>query len=243
MDLKALKCNNCGAGLRSKDISTHLGLVHCHHCEAVYSLNPGHPGAAPKGMAVSRGGGAAGPKPLVGRPEEITVSEGAGGVEITRKWYGHDVLFLLFFTFMWNGFMAVWHTTAFLSGAYEANLFGLLHPAVGLGLIYYVAARLLNRTYIRLERGQLSVRHAPVPWKGGKEVPATRLEQLYCKEQRRRTKNGERFTYSVEMLMQGHRRETLLEGLSDFEHALFIEQTLEKALGITDVPIPGEHRG
>ncbi|HEX7009469.1 MAG TPA: hypothetical protein VF184_05775 [Phycisphaeraceae bacterium] len=48
--------------------------------------------------------------------------------------------------------------------------------------------------------------------------------------------------YRVRVELVGGRRKHLVKGLTKPEHALFIEQELEKALGIQDRPVAGELR-
>ena len=67
------------------------------------------------------------------------------------------------------------------------------------------------------------------------------VEQLFCREKISRGKNGTTTTYQLEAVLEGNRRETLVKDLSDPDHALYIEQQLERHLRLPDVPVAGEH--
>ena len=120
------------------------------------------------------------------------------------------------------------------------SLFGIIHTAVGIGLAYGTLAGFLNSTEIRVGRGNLSLKHGPVPWKGNKDIPAYAVKQLYCKEKITSSKNGQHTKYTVEAILEGDKRDTLLKDLEEAEQALFIEQQLEEHLGVKDQATPGE---
>ena len=128
-------------------------------------------------------------------------------------------MFLIFFALVWNGFMVFWHSMAWSSGNRFMSLFGLLHTGVGLFLIYYTVAGLVNHTEVRVESGSLSVEHYPLPWPGSKRVQAAAIEQVYCTERVRNTKNGVRYRYEVQAVMRNSAREKLLGGLNEMPPA------------------------
>lgn len=162
------------------------------------------------------------------------------GLVIRRRWLGAQAFFLLFFAVIWNGFLVVWHAVAISQGAWAMSVFGLLHTGVGLFLIYLVLGMFLNTTEIRAGR-TLEVRIGPLPWKGNKTIAPEEVEQFYCLEKISHGKNGSSASYKVEAVLKGNRRETFVAGLQKPEEALFVEQRLEKHLGIRDVPVAGEH--
>jgi hypothetical protein len=249
MELIELKCKSCGATLNPENIVPRLAMARCDHCGAVFALS-GVPwsGAREKAESIER--------PQVPMPKGIRVQAFGDSLEITRRWYNHGFLFLAFFCLMWNGFMIVWHVIALSMGAWFMSLFGLLHTAVGIGLAYFTGAGFLNRTVIRARRGLIEVTSGPVPWPGNLTLSTDDLEQLYCTEKVRQGKNGTSCSYEIHAITSGPPdsftwgsrsapspgkvRKTLLKGLTDAEQALFIEQQLERFLGIEDKPVRGE---
>ena len=233
MGLTELCCKSCGAPLAADNVVERLAMARCGHCGAVFALDRPATAAGPSADLPRE-------RPKVPLPRGIQVQELGSTLEITRRWFSPVFLFLAFFCVMWNGFMLVWHGMALASGAWFMSLFGLLHTAVGVWLLYYTLAGFLNTTTIRVQWDELEVRHGPVPWPGNKTLSARDLEQFYCQEKINRGKNGVQYAYQVLALRKDHVRETLLTGLSDVDQALYIEQELERFLRIEDRPMPGE---
>jgi hypothetical protein len=107
-------------------------------------------------------------------------------------------------------------------------------------MAWWCLAVLLNKTTIRAQRGLIEIRSGPIPCGGNKTFPTAGLEQLYAQEKVSHGKNGTSYSYELQALLSGNRREKLLAGLTDAEQALYIEQQLERYLGIEDRPVPGE---
>lgn len=226
--LVELKCNNCGSQLKTENISAQLSAARCHHCNALFAL----PVAA---------GGRVIPRPEVSLPSKMKIEERMDGLTITRRWLDAKAYFLLFFAVFWNGFMIVWNTISISQGIWIMAAFGTIHTGVGLVLIYTVLGMFLNSTRVKIGYDAVEVRIGPVPWKGNKTLPKSELEQFYCTEKVSHSKNGSTVTYNVEAVLKGNRHERLVEGLTHHDQALYIEQTLEKSLGIVDTRVAGEH--
>lgn len=225
--LTDLKCRNCGAALSAADISPQLGAARCGHCRSLFALPTSSPASIPR--------------PEVPLPAAFTMETQGDTLVITRRWRNVGAWFLLFFALLWNGFLIVWHGIALSQGAWFMSAFGLIHTGVGLFLIYYVAALFLNSTVIRASSRGLESKSGPLPWKGDRQLGAGTVSQLYCTEKVHRSKNGSSTRYGVEAVLPGNRRDTLVRGLPEADHALFIEQQLERHLGLADIPVAGEH--
>ncbi|MEZ5326002.1 MAG: hypothetical protein R3F19_13205 [Verrucomicrobiales bacterium] len=232
MELVELSCKNCGSQLKPESISAELNAARCTHCNALFaiSLPQNQNTHAPRN----------GPRPKAPMPKGFEVSDLGHDFILKRKWFSPALFFMLFFCIFWNGFMVVWHTIALSTGAWFMSLFGIIHTAVGIGVAYGTLAGFMNTTEIKVGRGNLSLRHGPVPWKGNKEIPAHTVKQLYCKEKITNSKNGTHTRYSIEIILEGDKRDTLIKGLEEAEQALFVEQQLEERLGIKDQATPGE---
>ncbi|MBX3741388.1 MAG: hypothetical protein KF712_10385 [Akkermansiaceae bacterium] len=226
--LVELKCNNCGSQLKPEDISPQLSAARCHHCNALFALP-----AAAGGRTIGR--------PDVALPRGMSIEERMDGLTITRRWLEAKVWFLLFFAVFWNGFMIVWNVISLSQGIWMMSVFGLLHTGVGLFLIYLVLAMFLNTTTVKVTYDAVETRSGPLPWKGNKTIPKHEVEQFYCTEKVQHSKNGSSVTYKVEAVLKGNRRETLVQGITHHDQALYIEQQLERHLGIRDVSVAGEH--
>jgi hypothetical protein len=109
--------------------------------------------------------------------------------------------------------------------------------------IYGLAIVALNRVTILVGEGLLVVRHGPLPRLGNRRILSADVEQLYAEsyEQIEPTHRHERREYRVLAMVRGrHRPLELVSGLKTPEHALFLESTIERVLGIEDRIVVGE---
>ena len=232
MEIKDIRCKNCGAPIDQGNIVERLDMARCGHCGIVFALEKrGSNQQQPASTAL---------RPRVPMPEKIELQELDNTLEIRRRWFGFAFIFLALFCLVWNGFMVAWHVMAWSTGAWFMSFFGLLHTAVGLGLLYFTIAGFLNTTTIRAGQGVLDVKSAPIPWPGNKSVPIVDVKQLYCSEKSHHGKNSSSYTYEVNAIRFNDAKETLVKGLTEADQALYIEQELERFLKIEDRPVRGE---
>jgi hypothetical protein len=237
MGLQELECISCGAPILAGNVNLDRGLAKCSHCGAIFTITHD---AQPTGNVppVQR---PPQPEPIdVPMPARFRVEDLGGTLTIEYNWWTPAILFLVFFAVLWNGFMIGWHTIALSTGAWFMSAFGLLHTAVGVGLIYVCLACILNTTTIRVDTGELSIRHKPMPWRGNRSLNSRDIQQLYVKSHVSHSKNGSTTTYQLHAVMSDGRREKLLTGLSEQDQALYLEQEIERHLRIEDAPVRGE---
>jgi hypothetical protein len=233
-----LKCIACGAALSADRVNFAEGIATCRYCQAVMSFAELRARDASLTARDAQGTAERSTAPM---PAKFQIDDSFGELRIRWAWFSPALIFLAFFCVVWNGFLLVWYSIAFATGApWIMFVFPIIHLAVGVGLTYLCLASFLNITMVAVESGRLSVHHRPIPWPGNMVLDASQLEQLYCLEQVRQTKNGTHRSYEVHMLSRDGVKRKLLGGLDDPDQALFLEQQLEQHLGITDRPIAGE---
>ena len=149
---------------------------------------------------------------------------------------------LVIFCVVWNGIMVTMFWVALENGQHEMLLFGSVHAAVGLGILYSVLMRLFNRTRITISYRDIEVRHGPFPWPGSRSIPVYELEQVYVRRVLIRTKNGTRHVFRLIAVDKSDNEVVLLKSLESEDHALFIEREIETILGIKDRRVEGEHQ-
>lgn len=220
-------CPGCGASVEVPPVGD---VARCAFCKAVVRISGRTPVPPPP------------VRPPVPMPRGIRVEPTAGGFRILRRWFSPIFVVLAFFAAIWLGMLAFGYGMMVSSGApLFVMLFPLLHVGVGVGLGYWALCGFLNTTTVEAEGGRLTVRHRPLPWPGNATWAAAELSQVYVKEKVHRHKDGgETSTYDVLAVTREGRGTKLLSGLPDADSALFVEQEIERRLGIEDRPVAGE---
>ncbi len=232
MELAPLHCPVCGSVIPGQEVHLALSVARCVSCSAVFDLA----GRTPSPQRPP-------PRTQVPLPPLFQVEDqGHAGLRLSWKWFKPQALFLAFFCLFWDGFLVVWYGIA--AGMEDPPLvmvlFPLGHVAVGVGLTYWTLAQFVNRTWIEASRNRLQVRHGPLRWKENLDLPGSELVQLYGLEVIHRGKNGVSVTYSLNAIDRKGVQRKLLTGLVDLEQVLWLEQALERHLGIEDRPVDGE---
>ncbi len=234
-----LSCKQCGADIRAEDINIERLIAKCAECHAVFGFAEDIPGAATESTAPRRRPRRA----KVPLPSGFRLEDHGVGLRIVYRWWRPLFIFIAVFTVFWCGFLVFWYGMALATDApILALVFPLIHVAVGLGLAYYTIAGFLNRTYIDVDGRQIAITHAPLPWPGSKTIPAHSIAQLYVIENRRRSRNGEHFSYDLRAIDKSGQRLKVLSTLPEPDQALYVEQAVEERLGIESRPVPGEYR-
>ncbi|MCI0360068.1 MAG: hypothetical protein L0211_16445 [Planctomycetaceae bacterium] len=233
-----LDCKACGKPIPAADVNIDKAIAKCGACNAVFGI-----------LDVVGGAGEA--RPPVPTPKCFQIESWGSELTLTRRWYTHGLWPLLAFCIFWDGFLVVWYSMGvrILINGEDAGpvwlmfVFPVFHVAIGVGLTYAVLCGFLNRTVVRVSGGELSVRHGPLPWPGSRQLFTTDIRQLYCTESKRHwNQNNGRRTFDVIIQSKANDKITLLTGLEELDHGLFIEQQVEQHLKIPDEHVPGEVR-
>ncbi|QRN96083.1 hypothetical protein JRI60_44830 [Archangium violaceum] len=229
-----LECEACHSPLRAEDVRFDLALAKCHACDAVHDLT----GRKARELApTSRERRPI--RPRAALPERIQVEEDGQSTVLTWRWFKKHHLLMACFCVFWDGMLFNMYRAMLEKGnvSLVELLFPMMHVGAGVFLTYSTLAGFLNRTRIEASRDELHIQHGPLPWPGNRTLSARQLTQLYATEVR-----GNKGSVSYTLLAldrRGHKVE-LLSGLDDKDQVLYLEQTLERRLGIEDDPVDGE---
>ena len=221
-----LNCKHCETHIPARNINIHKAIANCPECDHVFSFE--------EDLDIARR------KPEVVMPKNIESLELRSEINLYRRWWSSKFFGIGFFALFWNGFMIVWYTMALAMEAYPMMLFGTIHALVGIGMIYWVAAGIFNTTEVRATKNRLYIKHRPVPWVGNRELDVSQIDQLYTKMKVTQNKGSTSYSYEVHAVLKGGKQLKLISGLDSSEEALYIEQELERFLGIKDRPVSGE---
>ena len=226
---QALQCPSCASPLPADALESTEEFITCSYCGSLTTL-PGRRRTTPFQE-----------RPPQALPAGMEIHPSPHGLVLTRRWFSWVVVILIPFCLVWNGFLLTWYRIATSTNAPTAALwFPILHVGVGVFMLYYTLALLVNRTRVSVERGELVITHGPLPWFGYRRVPGVLIDQLYCKAHVIHGKNGPRTDYQLWMVNTQGKHEKLHAHSLSAEQAIYLEQQIEKALGIPDRGIPGE---
>ena len=233
-------CRNCGAGLEANRIDTSLGVVSCSHCGSLHDV----PQANIAATAISQNEA---PVPLsrkerveVALPRRFKVRKGSGSIEVSWATGG-----------LFPGLVLFLMASASVYMALTSGMLVILLASAGL---YYLAAvKAVNKHRVRVDSARLQVTQGPLPWPGARKLAASDIEQLYALEHKVRNNdhnknsvnsgNRIRKSYNLSANTHNNGRITILNGLHDPDQALWLEQELERLLGISDKHVTGSYTG
>jgi hypothetical protein len=244
------RCESSDLELRPQD-----GVAECRVCHLVFdparsapprARTEGRSGSrevevslvAPEGVTaveLREGGGARGQG---GRPVGVRIVQ--RGADLDPRFLGAQVL--LSALVMLPGYFPLLRLTAPLGETWS--------EAIGIGwmilpMLYFGLASQVNALSIEARDGELRVRSRPLPDFRGRRIAAGDLDQLYVERIRdtyRRDHEVLDFEeYRLVGLVHGRSSPVLLaRGMKSAAHALFLESTLERVLGIEDRIVPAE---
>lgn len=226
-----LNCPECGAEIPADNINLDRMVAKCRECNAVFGFGDLF-GTASDAPAQAR--------LAVPRPANLQIEQDGANLIFTRKWFSPTYIFLAIFALFWNGFMAVWFGIAIISRIWPMAIFGTLHGVIGVAVAYIAVAGLVNSTLVRVGMGEIEVSHSPLPWFGKRHLETTGIAQLYSKQVSHSSRQRTSQTYEVHLATRDGRQVKLLSGLESSEQALFLEQEIERYLGVEDQAVRGE---
>lgn len=214
-------CHQCGQEIPAQQINLEQRLATCLKCGTI--LNVANQLVLPETTW---------PDPLL--PPGLTLVRQNGELTISRRWFRPYHLGVGLFTLLWNG--------GLLLAAFEASfwIYLLPHGWIGVGCLYYVLTGLLNSTVITVNKQKLSIIHQPLPTLNNKVVESASIRQLYAKERQHQGKNKVTYSYEIHAVNDKGQDNTLIKGLDAPVHALYLEEELERVLGIADKQMLGE---
>ena len=232
-----ITCPGCNAIVPAENIHLAEKIAKCSSCNSVFNC------ADQLSSITGNNNGYGGffhSKSEVQLPKRMSAGQVDLGYQITIKWFSPKFIFFLIFCLFWDGILSVFVFTFISQGEPHMILILSVHGLAGLGLTYYTIAGFLNTTIISIAGDQISVKMTPLPWFGMKTINAAGMQQFYCKQKISRGRNSTTITYEVHVKSADSGDYKLIAGLDKEEQAFFIEQEIEKYLGIKDVPVQGE---
>lgn len=233
-----LCCPTCSTEFEAYAVNESQEIASCRQCGKVVDLGLSRAAPLPAAAQTALVARPRSERARVALPAGLTAFEQPGGLVVT---WTRTLLARL----------SAVAPVALVCGVLTYQLRKLSPPSLAAGLtaaivlcgLYLAAGFLLNCVRIVAERKALFVRVGPVPWPGGRRLAAGAVRQLFCEAREVPDRNGKilsaSYVLSAVVGPEGRRVE-LLTRLPQVEQALWLEQALEKALGIRDVAVGGE---
>lgn len=221
-----LHCKHCNAEIPTKDISPTQQLISCPACDAVFGVAGDFEARLVKSTPwpgkLSFGG--------------LTIEASERELSITRRWFDKSKHLM---SGAMGLFLAGFVLIPTVSSGHFLAAFIIPHTWIGLGMFYYGITGIVNSTVIRVNSHELSIKHGPLPFGFNRQINAATLKQLYTKQKVHRNKNRTTYSYEIHMITSNLKDKTILRGISKAPQAVFLEQEIERFLGIPDQPIVG----
>ena len=219
-----MSCRSCGAPLSPDGGAL---FVVCRHCGGLERLSLG-----------------AHERPDAPRTERLRLERTPEGIRITYRWISQiDWLLALMSMVLLLPFALF--ASVLLIGSYrrQDTLLGTFATAA-LGLfVAYGLSRLARSTVFEVRRGELIVRRRP-PLTRNLYFKGTEIQQLVSSQEayvvQRQGHQQEYRAYGLSVVLKDGLRVKLQGHMPEAGDPLFIEQQVERALGLADRPLAGE---
>lgn len=230
-----IRCPECELKLAADDVNIDTMVAKCTACDNVFTFADQINNYQEEGSFKSEG------EPLTASPMSISVKVKGDQLILRRRWFHPLYLFGLIPVFIWNGFLYILLKAALSSDDMIVSEFLLLllmlspFLAFGIAFAYGILAKLLNTTTITVDPSQLSIKHAPLPWKRPAPIDSSRISQLYCAVRPKGKKSTE---CTVNAIVDSEHIK-LLSDMNGLVEARYIERKIEAHLGIKNRPVRG----
>jgi hypothetical protein len=216
-----VRCSSCQAPIEAANIDTQRELASCSRCGRLMDLRKARGPAPDEPKARAR--------PPVQLPAGMSLSVvTAGPVVIRRRWLRGKHWFMLAL------FGAAAAYVAYLWATVGASPWLVIGTLFVVSFNYNLAAMFMNSTVVTAGADSVTVRHGPLPtvFARNAAVDKADLSQLFS------ATFGAGF--AVQARLKSGQTLRLVAPLIAAEQALFIEQQLERTLGLVDFAVVGE---
>ena len=176
-------------------------------------------------------------------PKGLAIDFQEDYMHITSRWFDFRIIGVFLGAIMFNGlsiFQGFW-PVLMSDKEWETKLFPLIFIIIGFVATYITLAKWLNKTHIYTSKKAIEIKQRPLPWLGNMRLDTENIKQLFTKLNTKKDSKGNSLnTYEIHIITTDNKEIKLVSGLGKKEQAWFIENNIEKYLGIEDVTVRGE---
>lgn len=233
-----LNCPDCNSSIKVDDVDLVKTIAKCKDCHNIFQFNKElHQG----GQLVSLDD-ATEKHEIFEIPPGIEFLKLMSELEIRVRWSKVSKFHLPFAAISGN---AIIYVVIFFLMSWKSLGILLFLPVILLGfyMLYLSLGYLLNSTYINVDEKKISIQHRPLGFMLKKDlfiVPED-IDQFFVKRYQI-NKGGDHpiFAFSLNIKFTNGKTYQLLKGLNSEKRGQFIEQEIERFLGIKDKGVRGE---
>lgn len=211
--MNEVKCRFCETPISESAIDTEKNIAQCTHCSGVFST---------KGESSERA-----EETL---PDHMRLEKEKNELYVAEKWFKPiNLLYLAGTILLIAGYAAFrvfvlrqFVTASFTRYPFYVSLLQIVFIVGIVGTAYFFIAALLNSTQVFVDRGKLTLRYSPVPWRGGRSFDFDILADIMS------TKIGK--AYGLLAVLKSGERRGLLKRVETPGQALYIEGHIENML-------------
>lgn len=232
------KCDNCGTAVDFDHVDLDTGLAACYNCKRFFTVDDRDIDQIiePEQKKTK----------ILPLPDGVDVIETEDRLDIRYSQFKAEskgkLVFLTIFNLIWNGTMLFMVNQLLSSGDYGPLPFMSIHIIAGIVLFVWLASLYLNHIDIIVDDNSLQVRKGPIknPFKEDINLFPEEIEQLYVEKYvSSRTNGRSNYSYKLLAILPDHKTITLLKNSSK-RLCLYLEESIERRLGIKDQAIKGE---
>jgi hypothetical protein len=226
-------CPACRATLPERSISLQERRAVCPACEQRFAIDEQL--RAPVRLGAAR-------RKRLAAPPGMTARREPDGLSLRWRWPRWLAAGPGLFLIILGAFLAFWVAVRLTIGIPAMDLLLLLLAVPFTFLLWIFLAYRLNSTEIAIGGGRLRVRHSPIPWPGRRDVRSDAIRQVYSQmyHERARRPGDSHTTYRLRAILADGAELLLVHNMTTREQALYLEQEIERFLGLEDERAPGE---
>lgn len=180
--------------------------------------------------------------PELEMPKKITLETYDDYMHMIISWFGIKTIAATLMAIVTIGasyilFFADSSNVAISASPLMIKLFPWISAISGAGILYFMLTTWFNKTHIIVSQNTIEIQHKPLPWFGNKKLETKNIKQLYVKEwMSTSTSSHRKSSYYLHVISIDEDDITLMK-LEKKEQAYFIEQQIEKYLGIKNLKV------
>lgn len=212
-----IQCKYCGSTIPWYNIDTRGQIAKCKKCNSLTILIDAPSSSSGKSRSEIR------------MPAGIKVRRDVSGLNMQISRFSRLISDKLTAVLV-GGFLILMLHDVVTSVSNSYGLFAILLLFVGIYYAYPVLTGYFNRTYITVSPHSLEIRHGPIPARGDIRINSAEIKQVYSA--RWEIRDG--YMYDLYAATSSGRIIELLRDFENKEQILYIEQEIERYLGIKD---------